>query len=165
MSTPSPYNITVPDSSPLFHYSPYGDGDSSGGWNVTYSGIADSSYNDPTLPSPINILPNGTSSHRTTSSGATIDMSWTGTGVTLLGGGSAGAYQTVLDSSEILIGTPDNGQNILAVYSGLSYGNHSIELKLLQPSQLTFSGAQFTIGIGQPGCVVHQAIFYCPQPI
>lgn len=39
-----PYNVTITNDSPTVSYTPYGDGDAKGGWNMTCSGSNDKTW-------------------------------------------------------------------------------------------------------------------------
>lgn len=143
-ASPWPYSVTVPDSSSTFQYTPFGDTDVASGWNLTYSGSADSSWNTTALPS-------GMSSHRTTRAGASVTMTWVGTAISLFGSGAEGSYEIALDGKDPVTGKPDSGSSTLAAFSGLEYTNHSVNMTTLDNSELSFLGATFTIGLGQSG--------------
>lgn len=145
----APFNLTIPDQSPTFRYSPYSDGDINGGWNVTYTGISDSSYVVHTSQS----IGQGISTHRTSFVGASASIEWTGTAVYLIGSSQGGgsAYTTSVDDSTALPGQPNSDQHLLASYTGLNYGDHTLTLDVVEPSLINLSAAIITVGIGAPG--------------
>lgn len=146
--TVAPYNITVLDQSPTFLYSPYRDGNLTDSWKVFYSNSPDASY-DPTHNN--SNLASGTSTHSTTMVGASVEIDFMGTAVSLAGSGTAGAYSTSLDNGQAIIGAPSDGN--LVSHSGLDYGTHTLVLNVIQNQQLNLTSALLTVGVGDPGYV------------
>lgn len=147
----APYNLTISDQSPTFHYLPYGDGDINGGWNVTYSGIPDSIYEFHTSQS----IGQGISTHRTAYVGASASIKWTGTAVYLVGASEGGGstYTTSIDGGPPLTGAPNLEEELLVSYSGLKYGDHTLTLNVVEPALVNISAAVITVGIGEPGYI------------
>jgi hypothetical protein len=158
-----PYNFTITNQSPLFQYSPFRDGPISNGWNVSYAagkipgsltrvgaGVSHlNSFVNSTLNFTIwNVQP---SSHSTTFVGASAELSWTGTAIYLYGEGSQNGYTIELDGT-VTTQTPGvlNDPGLLFSQSGLTYGPHSLILKVVQ-SGVTISNAIITVGMGQVG--------------
>ncbi|KAJ7648495.1 hypothetical protein B0H17DRAFT_429947 [Mycena rosella] len=133
-------NITVPDQSPTWLYSPDREGVSSSSWQSVWSGSPDSSYDATHNASNI---AQGTSSHITTFPSASAQIDFVGSAVSIYGQGTAGAYSTTLDGGNAVAGSPTG--SVLASYSGLGDGKHTIILKVTQPQQLTLSYATVTI--------------------
>ncbi|KAJ8088464.1 hypothetical protein PM082_022537 [Marasmius tenuissimus] len=142
------YNISIPDSSPTFTYSPFREGDVASGWKSFYTGspeeMYDNTFNNTNRGS-------GTSSHNTSKQGATFELSFMGTAVYIYGTGSAGAYTTSLDDGAAVTGSPQDG--ILASYANLEYKTHKLQLTLTQSQTLSLSTALVTVGVGKTGCV------------
>ncbi|KAJ7180326.1 hypothetical protein C8R43DRAFT_941973 [Mycena crocata] len=134
-------NITVLDQSPTFIYSPNREGVASSSWQSAWSGSADSTYDSTHAK---NNIAQGTSSHFTSLSGATVQIDFVGVAVTLHGQGTAGAYTTTLDEGQAVAGSPAG--SVLATYGGLSAtSKHTIMLRVTQAQTLSLSYATFTI--------------------
>jgi hypothetical protein len=137
--TPAPYNVTLTSQTPTLKYAPARDGLPSLGWNVTYSGT------------PIPNKPYygvGTSSHRTTLAGATLEVDFTGTAAYVLGSAPQGAFTVTVDGADPVPGSPDPAQNLLVGVKGLSYGEHKVIITVVQPVQVSVDGAILTVGLG-----------------
>ncbi|KAK1223483.1 hypothetical protein PQX77_013641 [Marasmius sp. AFHP31] len=143
------YNISIPDSSPTFTYSPFREGDVASGWKSFYTGspeeVYDNTFNNTNQGS-------GTSSHNTSKQGATFELSFMGTAVYIYGTGSAGAFTTSLDDGAAVTGSPKDG--ILASYANLEYKTHKLQLTLTQSQTLSMSSALVTVGVGKTGAMV-----------
>ncbi|KAJ7490356.1 hypothetical protein B0H11DRAFT_1021411 [Mycena galericulata] len=142
----SALNISVTDQSPAWIYTPDREGISTSSWQSAWSGTPDSSY-DPTHTQ--NNIPQGISSHLTTLAGASVQINFIGTAITLYGQGTAGAYTTTLDGGQAISGNPSG--SILATYGGLNdTTKHSLLLQVTQSQTLSLSNATFTIRTGIP---------------
>lgn len=154
---PNLYNLTVPDQSPTFIYSPYREGDLNSSWKVFYSNSPDSSYDSSHNSSN---LASGISLHSTTLQGASLQISFMGTAIYLAGSGAAGAYSTTLDGGDTVNGSPANGY--LVSHDGLDYEAHTLVLNTTSTSQLNVTSALMTVGIGNEGATItdtkHSAI-------
>ncbi|KAJ7232193.1 hypothetical protein B0H12DRAFT_194169 [Mycena haematopus] len=132
-------NLTVTDQSPAFAYSP--DRESATAWESSWTGSPDASYDS--THTQTNIA-QGTSSHVTSASGASVQLNFVGSAVTLYGQGTAGAYSTTLDNGSPVAGSPAG--SMLATYGGLDgTAAHTLVLKTTQPQQLSLAYATFTI--------------------
>ncbi|KAF8915800.1 hypothetical protein CPB85DRAFT_1291849 [Mucidula mucida] len=147
---PNAYNITVLDQSPTVVYSPYRDGPLDSSWRIIYSNSPESTY-DATHNNEN--LSSGTSLHSTTLSGASLKIDFKGTAIYLYGTGSADAYTTSLDGKDTS-GSPSD--DLLASYTGLDYASHSLVLTTTQNSQLNFTSALLTVGIGEAGASINK---------
>ncbi|KAJ8086869.1 hypothetical protein PM082_005694 [Marasmius tenuissimus] len=141
------HDLLIPDSSPTFLYRPSREGeDLNAGWKSFYSNSPDSAY-DSTHQNENKAV--GTSSHSTTMQGASFELSFKGTAVSLYGSGTAGAYSTTLDNRDAVNGNPGDG--LLASYKQLDYGLHTLSLNLTQGVSLNVTSAVLTVGIGKTG--------------
>ncbi|KAK7061872.1 hypothetical protein R3P38DRAFT_3251242 [Favolaschia claudopus] len=130
-------NLTVSDQSPTWVYAP----DREGSWQSVWSGSPDSSYD---ATHKTTNLPQGTSSHVTSTSGASVQIDFVGMAVSVYGSGTAGAYTTTLDSNSPVTGAPAG--SMLATYGDLDgTKKHTLVLKATQAQSLSFSYATFTI--------------------
>lgn len=121
MSSVNPYDITLPDVSPMLTYQPQRDAENpAAGWKLSYDGSPDSSY-DSTHKTDND--GNGTSTHWSTMNGATVTLDFYGTGVTVYGSASVGAYVTTMDSKD----TPGAPQDTkLFTTESLTLGKHTM---------------------------------------
>jgi len=126
----------------MLSYLPARDGLLSLGWNITYPGPP--IPKDPTYGV-------GTSTHRTTLSGATIEFRFKGTAAYLLGDAPAGSYTVSIDKGKAVPGKPDSARGVLAALTGLHYADHTIHLTVVKSVQVSVSGAILTVGMGKPG--------------
>ena len=83
--------------------------------------------------------------------GATAQLDWTGTAIYLYGGGPPNGYTIELDGT-VTTQTPGapNAPGLLFSQSSLTYGSHSLVLKVVQ-SSITISNAIITVGMGEVG--------------
>ncbi|KAF7355512.1 hypothetical protein MSAN_01468100 [Mycena sanguinolenta] len=133
------YNVTVTDQSPACVFQP--EREAANGWVSSWTGSPDSSYD--ATHTQTNIA-QGTSSHVTSTSGASVQINFVGTAVTLYGQGTAGAYTTTIDNGSPVTGSPVG--SMLATYGGLDgTAAHTLVLKTTQAQQLSFGYATFTI--------------------
>ncbi|KAG8990660.1 hypothetical protein FRB94_013224 [Tulasnella sp. JGI-2019a] len=130
-------NVTVDDTSPTFVYTPWGEGGLGGGsvdfgWSTWYDGEPNNNgYNNYNGGLPRGDSPTGNSYHVTGFDGATVALTFHGTAVYVMGISNC-TYDIMLDSTTttktLLTGeTTQNG--ILAVYTGLPDGDHTITLR------------------------------------
>jgi len=153
MSFSNAYNITIPDQSTSITYSPYRDGvDSAHGWKAMYSSSDESTYN----PNSTENKAFGVSSHFTTLVGASFQIDFMGSAITLFGSGLS-SYTTALDGGDP--NAQDAQGGILARYTSLDFKPHVLVLNVTgsvgeRERGLTFTKANITIGIGHPGCVL-----------
>lgn len=140
------YNITVSDQSPTISYTPYRDGDIASSWMVMYTNSPESTYD---ASHNTTNLSSGTSLHTTTYQGASLEIQWKGTAIYVYGSGSVGAYTTTLDSDSDVEGAPSDG--VLVSHTGLDYAVHTLTLTTTSTSQLNFTSAILTVGIGEAG--------------
>ncbi|KAJ7890642.1 hypothetical protein B0H14DRAFT_1113114 [Mycena olivaceomarginata] len=124
-----PLNITVLDQSPTVSYSPSREGASSSSWQSTWTGSSDSSYDS--------------NQHPPSLVGATVEIEFIGTAISLYGQGTRGAYTTILDGGNAIPGSPSG--SMLATYGGLSDAKHTIMLNVTQSQTLGFSYTTFTV--------------------
>ncbi|KAK7686617.1 hypothetical protein QCA50_010217 [Cerrena zonata] len=123
-SHPSPYNFTIEDTSSMWQYTPFGDGDSRTGWQWVFSGPG---VNDQT---PLcDTHPEGVSFHTTGAYGANMTLEWLGVGIYLFGT-SYSPYQVTVDSDT---STPFNltSDGILFARKGLTHKTHTIVVTVL----------------------------------
>ncbi|PBL02768.1 hypothetical protein ARMGADRAFT_1159262 [Armillaria gallica] len=146
---PNLFNLTVPDQSPTFIYSPYREGDLNSSWKVYYSNSPDSSYDSSHNSSN---LASGQSLHSTTLQGASLEISFMGTAIYLNGSGTAGAYSTTLDGGDAVNGSPADAY--LVSHDGLDYEAHTLVLNTTSTSQLNVTSATVTVGIGNEGATI-----------
>ncbi|KAJ7590623.1 hypothetical protein C8J56DRAFT_538310 [Mycena floridula] len=148
--TTNPYNLTILDQSPTLVYEPYRDGnDTTSGWKVFYSDISPSTYD---WTHTKENAASGSSLHSTTMVGASVQLQFMGTAVSLTGSGTAGAYNTILDDGQAVTGSP-NGENLVS-YAGLRYGQHTVRLTVTQAQSLNITSAVVEAGIGLPGSTI-----------
>ncbi|KAE9394475.1 hypothetical protein BT96DRAFT_1047569 [Gymnopus androsaceus JB14] len=145
MPTLTPYNVTINSQAANLFYEPYKDGDSSGGWNFTYTLIPDSVA--------VWTIANGTSYHRTTFPGASMTLTFSGTDIYLYGNASAGSYSISVDGGTAIQGSNNAPQGeLLDAVTDLSYGNHTVMLTSTGTNEVAFQYADVTIEtIGIPG--------------
>ncbi|KAF7352597.1 hypothetical protein MVEN_01225200 [Mycena venus] len=137
----STLNITVTDQSPSWIYTPNREGVSSSSWQSSWTGSPDSSYDS--THATTNIA-QGTSSHFTAVAGATVQIDFVGSAVSVYGQGTAGAYSTTLDGGTPITGSPVG--SMLATYGGLNATTkHTLVLNAIKSQQLSLSYATFTI--------------------
>ncbi|PPR00557.1 hypothetical protein CVT26_009889 [Gymnopilus dilepis] len=139
---PTPYNITISDDSPTLTYSPYRDGPLTGGWNLTCSGSDDSTY------SPQNFCV-GSSSHRTSYTGASISLQFEGTAAYIYGTAPAGSYVLQVDNN--IVSSPNSSPGLLARVEGLTYALHTVVLNVTQSTMVSFSEVVLTVGLDTDG--------------
>ncbi|KAL5495044.1 hypothetical protein ACEPAI_506 [Sanghuangporus weigelae] len=135
------WNYMLDDTSPVFRYKPYADGIGvSRGWQAWYSGSG-------FLSNPGEGPGEGSSYHVTSLNGASVQLSFFGTGISLYGMASC-AYDVTLDGTQKLSSSPPF--NTLFSDYGLDEGVHNITL-IAQPSNegqtLQFEGAQISSSI------------------
>jgi hypothetical protein len=94
-----------------------------------------------------------TSSHRTSLFGAYVSLQWAGTAVVLYGNASSGSYKIAIDGASPVSGA-GSVSDILASYSGLAYGVHTLTLYVADDILVTISGATITTGMGAVGCAL-----------
>ena len=157
----NPFNFTISDMSPIFHYYPSRDGPIDSSWNASFSGSPDSTWAPGTLGVGVrsflqrqHTFPDlfylKTSAHRTTLPGASVRLDWLGTAIYLYGSASVGAYTIELDGATTKVET--NMPELLFAKSGLTYGSHSLTLHVvLGTSTTSISGAIITVGMGETG--------------
>ncbi|KAJ7682571.1 hypothetical protein DFH06DRAFT_298460 [Mycena polygramma] len=142
----SSVNITVLDQSPTWVYSPDREGASSSSWQSSWTGSADSSYDSTHTQSNI---ASGSSAHFTSLAGASAQIAFTGSAITLYGQGTAGAYTTTLDGKSPVTGSPSGP--VLATYGGLNEtAQHTLLLTSTKAQNLSLSYATFTIHSNVP---------------
>jgi len=145
----NPYNITIPDQSTTIIYSPYRDGvDGAHGWQALYSASNESAYD-------VNSTENkaaGLSSHSTTFAGASFQIDFMGSAITLFGTAAPDIYTTALDGGNANSGAPADG--VLAQYASLDLKPHTLVLNVTGNQGLQFTAANITIGVGYPGYVL-----------
>jgi glycosidase len=144
VSSPNPYNITISTQCANFQFQPQRDGPIDQGWNVTYSQSIDSNYT-------FNAQGQGESSHRTTLSGAYVELEWTGTAAYIYGNTTPNSVYSITVNGQPSNGGPDLIQNLLGSATGLPYGDHTIRVTSGDNNELSVSGAIFTIGVGSDG--------------
>ena len=89
------------------------------------------------------------SSHSTTFVGATAQLNWIGTAIYLYGEGSLSGYTIDIDGTTT---TPaSNTAGLLFSQSGLTYGSHSLVLKVVLSGVIQISRATITVGMGEVG--------------
>ena len=141
---PLPYNVTISSQTASIVYSPARDGNTTAGWNVTYS--------DGTTPAYGSQQGIGTDYHQTTLDGSTMQLSWVGTAIYLYGQANNASFSIDVDGvtstySDVTI--PQGG--LLGVQTELAYSNHTAALTTHGSGLVAFQYAELTIGIGYPG--------------
>jgi hypothetical protein len=81
--------------------------------------------------------------------GATAQLNWIGTAIYLYGEGSSNEYTINIDGTTATLGV-SNTPGLLFSQSGLTYGPHSLILRVVQ-SGATISSAVITVGMGEVG--------------
>lgn len=115
-------------------YQPSGDGPMDQGWNYTNTKASLNQF-----------------ARRTVQKGATVQLSWFGTGVRLIGHASDGTYRTTLDEEEPMDGQPAYNSTAegtqLVKYSDLENKNHTVTLEVIGDgeNQVSFMGAFVTL--------------------
>ncbi|OSX56608.1 hypothetical protein POSPLADRAFT_1159710 [Postia placenta MAD-698-R-SB12] len=140
------YNFTFTDQSAYVIFLPYRDGPLDSQWNVSYSQSAQDDW------SYSNNLGKGISSHKTTLVGASVELSWTGTGVWIYGTGDRAAYTVQIDFDPAVLGQGDN-EGVLFTQTNLTYGPHDLTLTVLN-SLISITGVNITVGLGDSGTVL-----------
>ncbi|KAH9928163.1 uncharacterized protein B0H18DRAFT_1084595 [Fomitopsis serialis] len=114
--------------SAVIRFFPHRDGVVDNNWNVTYSesSFADWSYD--------NLFGAGVSSHRTTLTGAYVVIDWAGTAVWLYGTAVENSYTVAIDGNYAAQGQ--------GATDGVLFG-------------VSITGAIITVGMGDPGTVLH----------
>jgi hypothetical protein len=147
---PNPFNITILDTSPIFQYyppkmvlsTPHGTPRSLvvqiqpgclSPW--CWGEILLKRWH--TLPELFYLK---TSAHRTTLPGASVRLDWLGTAIYLYGDASVGAYTIELDGATTNCETSAPG--LLFSKSNLTYGSHSLTLRVVQGTSTTLSRAR-----------------------
>lgn len=138
------YSFKVTDMSPMFAYSPSSSGTADQTWNQTWSQTNWSQW-----MTGQDMMGQGFSSHTTTFAGATVSISFLGTGVTFTGDAS-GSVSVIVD------GGSDSPSDVSAVNTtvgqatGLDYAYHTVTLKL-HSGELALQSAQIATYIGGSG--------------
>ncbi|ESK83854.1 hypothetical protein Moror_13492 [Moniliophthora roreri MCA 2997] len=140
---PLPYNVTISSQTASVLYSPDRDTTPDRGWNITYSHGATSTPYGPTGV--------GADYHRTSVSGATMQLSWVGTALYLYGNAAPGSYKIAVDNIELSELAADLQVGLLGSKTGLSYGSHTATLTVVGGSEVAFQYAEVTIGVGYQG--------------
>ncbi|CAK5262826.1 unnamed protein product [Mycena citricolor] len=152
MSSATPLTIMVTDQSPEWTFFPSSEGSSNTTWQSAWTGTPDSAY-DPRHKA--NNIPSGSSSHVTTFSGASAQIEFVGTRVSVFGQGTAGAYTTTLDDGAPVAGAPSG--SVLATYKDLdAHAKHTLLLKAngTQPLALSYASIDLWPDVG-PASVVN----------
>ncbi|KAJ3473874.1 hypothetical protein NLI96_g12779 [Meripilus lineatus] len=113
----STFNVTLDDSSPMFSYLPYGDGPVDEGWRAWYSQIG---FNNDCGKESV-----GDSLHITSSAGASVQLTFSGTAVYLFGTANS-SYEVSLDTRTTSFPPPLD--NLLFSAVGLLPGTHYVNL-------------------------------------
>lgn len=143
---PALYNVAFTDQSAYVIFLPYRDGPVDSQWNVSYSQSAQDDW------SYSNNLGKGISSHNTSLVGASVELSWTGTGVWIYGTGDRAAYTVQIDSDPAVLGQGDN-EGVLFTQTNLTYGPHGLTLTVLN-TLISITGVNITVGLGDSGTVL-----------
>jgi len=141
--SPAPFNVTLSSQCATIKYLPFRDGPISTGWNVSYSGTVDSTWS-------LQSFGSGTSVHRTTLAGATLQIDWLGTAIYLYGTSSSTSYTYTLDGVPTPA-APDSVGGLLASSINLPYGDHTAVLTVNAAQEVAFQGAVLTVGVGNEG--------------
>ncbi|KAI0373937.1 hypothetical protein BV20DRAFT_589765 [Pilatotrama ljubarskyi] len=189
------FPLTIDDTSPLVLYQPFGDSFTgvptvAAGWNSydTIGGLAQSpSGSGSSIEATIG---NGTSLHVTASDGAALQIDWNGTAITIFGTlvqtlSSNALYSVILDGTATTnfisdlspVPTVDTAAtDVLALFTGLQDGAHSIQLTLHNPDDtgapgnvtdgpfLAFDRALVAVGTGKPSSLVATSVIGPPTP-
>ncbi|KAL0574499.1 hypothetical protein V5O48_007474 [Marasmius crinis-equi] len=150
---PLPYNITISSQTASILYSPTREGSIDAGWNSTYSsGSKDTGYGRPQGL--------GTDYHRTTRSGASLELRWVGTAVYLYGNATAGSYTITVDGQDVGASKNVPQGGLLGRKTGLKYGDHTAKLTVLGKGEVAFQYARVTIGVGYTGSKIQNRTVY-----
>ena len=80
--------------------------------------------------------------------GATAQLNWIGTAIYLYGEGSLSGYTIDIDGTTTPV---SNTPGLLFSQSGLTYGLHSLVLRVVQSGVIRISDATITVGMGEVG--------------
>ncbi|KDR71270.1 hypothetical protein GALMADRAFT_75145 [Galerina marginata CBS 339.88] len=138
----SPYNITITNDSPVVSYSPYRDGPSVTGWNLTCAGSLDSAWFRPSFCI-------GPSSHRSSFVGGTLTINFEGTAIYLYGSATSGSYTISIDGQINPSFASDASSGLLGAGVEMPFGKHSLVLSITQSSTVSFSQAILTVEVGR----------------
>ncbi|KAJ3556494.1 hypothetical protein NM688_g1997 [Phlebia brevispora] len=122
-------NFTIDDSSPVFSYSPYGDGSLLGGWQAWFSG---SGFETEPQGGEESV---GDSYHLTNFSGASVSLEFYGTAIYLYGNASC-TYEVNLDNSIATFNPLPSSGNLLFSADRLGDTLHTVNLTA-RPSDTT----------------------------
>ncbi|KAJ7647011.1 hypothetical protein FB45DRAFT_186291 [Roridomyces roridus] len=124
-STTAAVQFTVDDTSPAIFYAPFGDSFStpalSAGWNPYWSQPGFSSAN-------LGATGIGQSLHITSRDGASLQIIWKGTGITLYGNVTDASYNITIDGEAMDLVSADLLNNTLAAFANLTDTNHTLSL-------------------------------------
>lgn len=129
------YNVTIPVQSPMFHFAPYRDEDVSGVWDAWCPPRAHHDNGKHTKPRV----------------STTASISWTGTAVYLLGQALPYLYSTSLDGADITHGYRNAEEDLLASYDGLTYGDHTLQVSVVNAQEVHVAAVIITVGIVPEG--------------
>ncbi|KAB5588459.1 hypothetical protein CTheo_8100 [Ceratobasidium theobromae] len=149
------YTITIPDTSATLYYSPYVTNNaSSGGWQSacpTY--VADPNGQNSWMCDP-------DSAHISSSSQASMQVSFDGVGVDIVGNATNGiGYNITLDGQPVP-GNPNPDLGLLYSVKGLKQGAHAVAITVQQPASsgspgsVTFKQAVVSAGTGYTGATI-----------
>ncbi|KZT59200.1 hypothetical protein CALCODRAFT_210826 [Calocera cornea HHB12733] len=142
------YNTTLPDTSPLFSYFPYAEGDPTEGWDLLYLSSGFAAYEGEAGW--------GGSAHATRGGAAEVDLTFFGTDIHLYGISlGAATWHTILDS--ILTPGSPSDSSLLASYTGLEEGTHTLALVVNASAAgagFAFQGVVVGSGTGLQGATV-----------
>ncbi|KAL0580032.1 hypothetical protein V5O48_001966 [Marasmius crinis-equi] len=146
MADPIPYNLTIPSQAASLVYSPLrgSSNNTNDAWVLSYSGglVAQDSY--------WGRRGIGADYHTTTQKGASIQVSWVGTGIYFYGNASSDSYNLKVNGQNVQGADVPNG-GLLGSKDGLPYKQHSATLSVSGGKRVAFQYAQVTIGYGYPG--------------
>lgn len=139
-----PYSFSITDMSPMLVYSPSSSGPADQTWNQSWSQSDWTKY----MPEE-DMMGDGISAHSTVFAGASVTLSFLGTGVSFSGVAS-GSVALIVDGGSDSPSDLDVSNATLASVSGLDYAWHNATLKL-HSGALSVQSAGITTYMGGNG--------------
>ncbi|KAK7686615.1 hypothetical protein QCA50_010215 [Cerrena zonata] len=153
---PEPYNFTIQDTSPMWQYMPFADGDMRTGWQWLFpeSGVRDRAPR-------CQQHPKGVSFHTTAAHGANMTLDWLGVGIYLFGSSNS-SYRVTVDNNSTTFHGSSNG--LLFAQDGMDHQPHTITVTALPKDPTHYFNFDYGIltdvspeGARKPRLTIHQA--------
>ncbi|KZO95581.1 hypothetical protein CALVIDRAFT_528033 [Calocera viscosa TUFC12733] len=155
------YNTTLFSLSPQFAYYPFAEGDPSIGWDSLFL-----SQGFPAYQGELGVGGEGQGVRATRAQGPEVDLTFYGTDIWLYGLALGSAtYHTILDS--VLTPGEPGGSNLLAAYTGLGEGMHSLALVVNASAAGAGLGFEYAVvgqGTGYTGATVSNSTVPMTDP-